>query len=260
MLTRVKNSEKNDVLDFLNAEPAINVRIAALIKAYGFDMPFFNVWRQDLNAVLARLENSFFIYAGENPDFEEIAFFLSFNPYFHRITGESDTILKIGAILKDGFSCTEYKFMSYAGNHDSSKDETVEIEDSPHLHAVYKVMEAAKSDSFAVPPFIPWYADVSHRIRHGCARAYLLRADNVPVSTCLVSVESESVGMISGVATIPECRRNGYAGVLLNRVCSDLCRSRKTPVLECLPELVPFYISLGFKNSGLVSTLEQIKK
>lgn len=117
-------------------------------------------------------------------------------------------------------------------------------------------MEKARSNDFAVGEFTPWYVDVSHRIRHGCARAYLLRSGEEPVSVCLISAESDSAGLLSGVATNPRFRRHGFAGELVGRACRDLTARGKLPVLECLPSLSGFYGGLGFYK---FSTVEQLR-
>lgn len=97
MLKHLESNEVQRLQQALSAQPAFNVRISALIKAYGAEQTFFNVWHQDYDTVLARLENSFFVYEGKNPDFEEIAFFLKFNPYFQSLMGSSGTIEQVSA-------------------------------------------------------------------------------------------------------------------------------------------------------------------
>lgn len=257
MLTRAKSSESWDLLAALAKDPAFGVRISALLKAYGLNLPFFNVWRQDSDAVLARLESSFFLYAESGADFEEIAFFLRFNPYFQHLTGKRETVEKVADLLDDGIDRTEFHCMSLHQSISHPSEFAKEAEANADLRAVYEVMLSAKSDSFSVSEFMPWFADVSHRIRHGCARAYLLRINNITVSACLVSAESDFAGLLSGVATKPEHRGRGYASAVVSAACRDLCEIGKLPVLECLPALVPYYAKFGFEHTGSVLVLEQ---
>ena len=58
--------------------------------------------------------------------------------------------------------------------------------------------------------------------------------------------------MIFGVNTLPEYRRQGYAGMLLRRAIDDAKRQgRKGLVLTCKERLIPYYAKFGFKDEGV---------
>ena len=58
--------------------------------------------------------------------------------------------------------------------------------------------------------------------------------------------------MIFGVNTLPEYRRNGYAGTLIRRAVSDARRQgRKGLVLTCKQALIPYYTRFGFADEGV---------
>ena len=58
--------------------------------------------------------------------------------------------------------------------------------------------------------------------------------------------------MIFGVNTIPACRRQGYAGQLLQCAISDArAQGRKGLVLTCKEALVHYYAKFGFVNEGV---------
>ena len=58
--------------------------------------------------------------------------------------------------------------------------------------------------------------------------------------------------MIFGVNTVPSCRRQGYAGILL-QAAIDAARQqkRKGLVLTCKDKLVHYYASFGFVDEGV---------
>ena len=57
--------------------------------------------------------------------------------------------------------------------------------------------------------------------------------------------------MIFGVNTIPEYKRNGYAGELINRAIKDARnQGRRGLVLTCKDKLVDYYAKFGFVNEG----------
>lgn len=64
--------------------------------------------------------------------------------------------------------------------------------------------------------------------------------------------ENGSWQMIFGVNTIPEYRKNGYAGQLINKAIEDAReQGRKGLVLTCKEHLINYYSKFGFKNEGI---------
>jgi len=58
--------------------------------------------------------------------------------------------------------------------------------------------------------------------------------------------------MVFGVNTVPDCRRRGYAGLLLRRLIeSSRERGRLGVVLTCKESLVPYYAAFGFRDEGI---------
>ena len=58
--------------------------------------------------------------------------------------------------------------------------------------------------------------------------------------------------MIFGVNTIPACRRQGYAGQLLQQAIADArAQGRKGLVLTCKEALVHYYAKFGFMSEGI---------
>ena len=68
----------------------------------------------------------------------------------------------------------------------------------------------------------------------------------------LAFVENGAWQMIFGVNTIPACRRQGYAGQLLQQAIADArAQGRKGLVLTCKEALVHYYAKFGFVNEGV---------
>ena len=58
--------------------------------------------------------------------------------------------------------------------------------------------------------------------------------------------------MIFGVNTLPEYRRRGLAGELINRAVEDAEKQgRRGLVLTCKEEKIHYYAKFGFKNEGV---------
>ena len=63
--------------------------------------------------------------------------------------------------------------------------------------------------------------------------------------------ESGRWQMIFGVNTLPEYRRRGYAGELIQRAINDAkAQGRSGIVLTCKDKLVDYYAKFGFVNEG----------
>ena len=62
--------------------------------------------------------------------------------------------------------------------------------------------------------------------------------------------------MIFGVNTIPEYRRHGCAGALIQRAISDArAQGRKGLVLTCKDKLIHYYAKFGFVNEGVSASV-----
>ena len=58
--------------------------------------------------------------------------------------------------------------------------------------------------------------------------------------------------MIFGVNTLPDCRKHGYAEMLLRRAIEDArAQGRTGLVLTCKDKLVHYYAKFGFVNEGV---------
>lgn len=62
--------------------------------------------------------------------------------------------------------------------------------------------------------------------------------------------------MIFGLNTRPDCRRKGYAGLVLKALIDEARNSgRKGVVLTCKDHLVPYYSRFGFADEGLSGSM-----
>lgn len=244
MLRHLEDRPAPALLDLLESQPELSVRVRALWRAYGTGQTFFDVWAQDgARACLARLDDAFFLVDG-GADYEEIASFLNLTPYFTALIAEETAACRVAEQLT-GPCRVDRRHLLRRQTARPRRPEGGTVDFRPDLRSVYAVM----SSYFTVPGgFASWYTDMSHRIRHGCARAFLVRSQERPVSVCMVSAQSGRAGLISSVVTLPDFRRRGFAGALLDTVCAELLGGGRTPVLECREPLLPFYHTLGFSR------------
>lgn len=96
-----------------------------------------------------------------------------------------------------------------------------------------------------------WYAMTSHLFRHGLGYALGLSEGGKLVSTAGVYATGPNCGIIACVATLPEHRGRGYAGLLVRCLCDRLLAEGKTPVLQCADDgMAGYYQAMGFRQRG----------
>lgn len=245
-MRQADEADARALLPLLDRAPELTVRLSALLRAYGTGRRFFCVWVQDdFSAALYRLDDTFAFIDLGGADYEEAAFFLNLEPYFRQLTGEYDAVSHFAQLLcvpdpermnLMRSTCRE--------NASVSGGRVAAVERAYDLESVYSLISANLPLGSS---FEAWYADIFHRIRHGCARAYLVCEDGAPACACLVSAESAGMGFISGLCTAPEFRSRGLASQLLASVRRELGLEGRGAVLECNDLLRPFYEHLGFE-------------
>jgi ribosomal protein S18 acetylase RimI-like enzyme len=233
--------------------PHLTVRISALLAAYGTNQRFFKVWEHNHSCIIARLDNSFYVYAPQGADYEELAVFFCAANGALTISGQSDTIRKIADFIKSPFNIT-YCNIAVKSNIGIYNKLDIEIDNNPRLELVYEVLKSCENTGFTVGEFNSWYVDISHRIRHGCGRAYLINCEQA-AACCLVEAQSGFAGLISGVAVKPQFRAKAFATALVSNASEVLHQSGRIPVLECSDNMLPFYEKMGFVKVDVGASL-----
>lgn len=234
------------LLTLFEKAPEYAVRPQALLTCYGPARHFLHYWIQNEGGlVLSQFEETFTLLEFSDPDYEEAAVFLSSNPECRRLNGSLDALSHTALHLGPHQKISRRNLLIADAMQEASISS---IDSKPDLRDVLEVISISMPRDLN---FAAWYADLSLRIRHLCARAYLIREPGgKPVSACLVGAESKRAGLISCVATKHAYRGKGYAQALLRQACADLSACSKTPVLECSDDILPFYRNLGFCKFG----------
>lgn len=248
MLRRVDESLLDKALELLNTEPLYNIRIISLLNAYGTSHNFFNVYIND-TTVLAELEGNFFIGYTKNSCLDEVEEFLKYSPQVLSISGEKNTIKKI-------ISSDNIKIYSVMIAKESSFYQNLINFCKPPLKEVYNLLKDNVGDGIELGEYMPWYADMSHRIRHDSAKVYGIKENDRLVSVLLLTALSNDYTLIGGVVSDKNCRNKGYATALLKSVTNEIRSTNKTPVLECKKELESFYKRLEYEKIGEYASIE----
>lgn len=206
-------------------------KIRALLRAYGTKYDFCRFFFSDF-FILCEMNGSFVVSEiGETDNAEELADFLKFSGFSDIFCPEA-----LGERLEKLLHCNvkTVNLMRFRGE----AAECGEVEKSPPLDDVYKILKT----SFDIE-YEPWYADMSHRIRHNVSGARRLGD-----SALMIQHNLNGEALLSQIATAPDSRNRGNASKLISSVCAELFPSDVFVICEdCL---MGFYRRIGFEPAG----------
>ena len=198
-----KISDINEISSW-NKRDIFSIRILALIKAYGCSYPFavFYVQKFDneITAIISKLDGDYTISVTDGFDDEEISHFLLVAGYSSVLcSNEVNLFAKYdeGIIMQN-----ERKIELSLGD--------LVVDEYPKLMDLYNFIDYNSQD------FKAWYVDISHRIRHGTAKAYTLIKDENIVSSGILSSIVEPYSILSAVRTENEYRNNGFGSMIVS--------------------------------------------
>ncbi len=230
-----------------NSDPFIKTKILANDLSYGRGFSFQTIWRQEIEqtvtAVLLKFENTFFITASSKADFLEIKEFI-FTVGFFSLQTKSTTLKKLGLREHERYICLSKKA-------DNTEFQTLEDGTQLNLKRAYEILFEKENENIKRPVFEGWYADLSHRIRHGTA---LFEMEGQ--SACVVSHLTKSSAVISGVATRENARGKGLGSKILNKTLKQL--SDKRVYVATSNKTADFYLKNGFKKTENISIYKEL--
>lgn len=206
-------------------------KIRSYAEAYGFGYDFCRFYRSNSGSIL--INNSNGVFDGEFLSDEELNCFIRFSGI---ATIEAAFDFDI-----EGFVRTERFFLTAPVTESFSyREEDLSV--NCRLGEVYEILES----SFGKIDRDIWYADMSHRIRHGVSRLFLYKSCAVGS----VDFEYGDMGYISDIAVSPDARGQGIAGELLKIIQVFLFTRNITGGLYAYNDMLPFYLHNGYKISG----------
>lgn len=233
----IKKIESITEFSGYNQTDIFSIRIKSLLKAYGTSYDFAMFYKQidndnNVTSIISKLDGDFTLSAYDNADFDELKNFF--------ITLGYNSVLSDERLLI---------------NEEYDTGEIMSATKKTELHRSYatldcypKLMDLFNIDDYDSLDFESWYVDLSHRIRHGCSRAYSLNAGGEIVSSGIFSSIWENDAILTSVRTAPEFRNLGYGSVLVSEMMCDIKGTVYLMREENKNE--HFYKKLGFENIG----------
>lgn len=221
----------NDILALPPTSEAA-VRILSQYQAYGCHRPFLRFWACGDGGILSLMDGMAVVALPENKEHKksaaETALFLQMHPDVVSVRADGETAAIIAEVWGTGRQTGVVMTPEDpAAWRNLSTEQSVY---TPPLPDLYELLTAVFG--YALPAFDAWYADVHHRLRHGCCRIKAVEREGRPVSAAMTVAECADAAIIGAVATSPHHRGKGYAAACVAALTSELIREGKRVLLS----------------------------
>ncbi len=232
----IKKIETINEFDEYTKVDLYSIRIKSLLNAYGTGYDFAVFYKQindngEITAVISKLDDDFTI-SSNGSDNDELAEFIDVIGYSSCLC---DELLNYDRKYDEGIIMAADKKTEFQLPY-------AEIDEFP------KLMDLFNFEDYDSADFEAWYVDVSHRIRHGCAKAYSVNVNSEIVSSGIFSSIYNNDAILTSVHTASEFRRMGYGSMLVSHMMCDI--SGRIYLMREKDKNEQFYSRLGFNNIG----------
>ncbi len=221
-------------------------RINTASAAYGTDERFVRTWYEEENGeihgVMQLTEDNAVVQCTREVDIDSLCSLLQFAGARH-VTGEAQIMQRMP------FTVTNSGVLMQAQTL-ADRPTTAQLLTAEQLKPLFAVLFPDKDVQIDRRLFASWYADVSHRVRHGLCDFFAVLQDGEVLSCAGTVYSNAKYGCIGAVATLAAHRHKGFAGECTLAAAQSVVQSGLTPCLACENDLVQMYAKLGFSVCG----------
>ncbi len=204
-------------------------KIQSLVNAYGINYNFSRLYKYDSGYF--HIYNSSMVIDSTSNNIEELCEYINMTkPVSVEVSSNIALQLDDNYISKD-----RTLFMGITHDNNISSED---IYTNSKLDNVYDILR----ESFGLTEHDIWYADISHKIRHGVSNTYLYAN-----TTVTMQFDIDGFVFVSHIATSANDRGKGIARNLLYYLCNRYNNEKKEMYLFALDERKGFYKSIGFE-------------
>lgn len=221
-------------------------RINTAIAAYGTDERFVRTWYEESDGkvlgVMQLTEDNAVVQCAQNVDMESLCSLLRFVGA-HHVTGEAQTMRMMPFTVANGGVLMQ-------ANSVANCNTKAVLLDAEQLRSLFSVLFSDRDVQNARRAFASWYADLSHRVRHGLCDCFAVFEDDEAVSCASVLYSNAQYGCIGAVATRIDRRHNGLACECTLAAAQSVLQSGLIPCLACENGIAKMYEQIGFSVCG----------
>ena len=257
MIKKLNKENEEKLMNYLAAEPALNLFIIGDIENYGFTQDFQDIWGdfdQDnqFQAVLLRYYDNFIIYAKDDYDTEGIAEIIN-NHEPKMVSGKKECVDK----LKDLIQVSKKRDTYFC-----KLDQAADLYQGPLLEKVEKTTLEDVKPLWELHQRIDEFEDLDElerkkkKYKDETGRGYHIYNDKRGKIICCAETTAENSfsAMVVGVATEKEYRNQGLASAVMSKLCKEVLDEGKE---LCLfydnPKAGKIYKRIGFEDIGIWS-------
>lgn len=266
MIRKLKESDRLEVLAYLNQEPSYNIFPIGDIETFGFDKDFQRVYadidenKKYLSVFLRYKEHAIFYTHLES-------FNLNYLPVFQEdpfdfLSGKTSVLSMVEPYLK-GFTkkqmnfCKATRLTELVDNHAFTIKKLATKDECYKLHDL--ISQISEFTSFHEDP----EKYVSSKMSSlAMGMTLYLEEDNKMIATVATTAETTTSAMVVSVATDPLYRNRGLATVLMKELMRIYLYEKKKEL--CLfydnPSAGKIYLRLGFEYLGSWDMFKRAKK
>lgn len=222
-------------------------RINTTLAAYGTDDRFVRTWYEEkdekLVAVMQLTEGAAVVKCRQDADFDSLTALLQFVGA-KTVIGDRESVKNLPFMVSG-------QGMLMTCDSLSAPAATAQPVDSEQLADLYPVLfgESAKENDKRA--FAAWFADLSHRVRHGLCECFAIYKNNIAVSCAAVLYSNAQYGCIGAVATRPEFRKHGFGKDCTLAATQNVIAHGQTACLACADSGIhQWYEAMGFSVCG----------
>lgn len=264
MIRKLKEHDKEQIINLIKDEPEFNLYIIGDIENFGFEQDFMELFgefneNEELKAVSVRFFNIFMLYCKESCDYEGFAKIMNEKDY-EMIVGKTEiisnfenTMLKLQVPEVHSFSVLREI------NKDFKVDPNIKVKKAT-LEDVDSIVDLKnRIDEFSSGSN-KFKEILENDIKAGTANGYYVEVDGIIVSYAQSSAENSMSAMVVSIMTHKEYRKSGLASACVKKLCEDKIREGKTLCLFYKNlKAGEIYKRIGFKEIGKWSMYKKEK-
>lgn len=252
MILKVNDKFKRKFWEYVSHEECINLYIIADVESYGFETEFQNVWMQvdnkdDVTSIILKYHKNLIIYSYENNyDLEEMITHIK-HLDIEYINGKKSVIDKLitGNLCYSNIKECVFSTLKNLNDLDFTNINRYKVHkaDLKDLKNVYNLL--CDKEEYKLQDYLQLK---SYQLKTNSCRIYYIKKDKELISTCSTSVENDFLGMLSGLTTKDEYRKQGLATYLVYSISKSLLAEGKHPcVIYFDKELEKIYKKIGYE-------------
>lgn len=206
-------------------------RVSALARTYGADSPLARFYTDGAGSFIGMEQDLATVYLASGAP-----------------TAEAEELLEVtaGRVLSarplrlSGFAAEEGACFCHAGLSPARLSGV-----TGSLQDAYDLLSRVFPEAVHAGSYRSWYADLSHRVRHGMSRVCTLRGVCTGTLYCL----QDGLALVEQLAVAPERRGEGFGRAMLHHLAAE-AGGAVLAVCSAGPDSDRFYRKLGFSPAG----------